>query len=199
MAHRVSALVLAAGASRRMGRQKQLLPLGGRPAIRRCLDTLIAAEVADIVVIVGTDSADLLGALSGVPFTLAVNDEPESDMATSVRCGLAGADAGSAGMLVYPSDHPLVMTETVKRLIEAHERDGSKIIIPLFGARRGHPTLFPRDRIERLTSGRTLRDLIRDDPGSVLLMHVKDEGTVLDMDTPDDYEKMVVIAAEEKG
>jgi CTP:molybdopterin cytidylyltransferase MocA len=158
---------------------------------------LIAAEVTDIVVTVGTESAHLLSALHSIPFTVAVNDESESDMAASVRVGLGRADAGSTGILVYPSDHPLVRTETVTQLIRAHEHDASRIIIPLFGVRRGHPTLFPRDRIERLTPGMTLRDLIRDDRSNVLLIPVEDEGTVLDMDTPDDYEKMVMIAARE--
>lgn len=182
-----------------MGRQKQLLLLGGRPAIRRCLDTLVASEVTDIVVVVGTERDALLAALQPLPFTLAVNAAPESDMATSVRIGLAHVHAQSTGILVCPSDHPLVRSETVKRLADTHEHDASKIIIPLFGGRRGHPALFPRGCIEGLMPGMTLRDLIRNQLDRLLLMPVGDEGTVLDMDTPEDYEKMVVIAAVEGG
>jgi molybdenum cofactor cytidylyltransferase len=196
MSRQVSALVLAAGSSRRMGRQKQVLPLGGRPAIRRCLDTLLASGVTEIIVVAGTEREELLRALEPLSFTLAINDNPASDMAASVRTGLARADAGSTGVLVYPSDHPLVTIETVKCLIKAHARDTEKIVIPVFAGRRGHPTLFPRRCIESLSPGETLRGLIRGDETRVLLVQVDDEGAVLDMDTPEDYEKMVMIAKE---
>ncbi len=179
-----------------MGRQKQILPLGGRPAIRRCLDTLLASGVTEIIVVAGTEREELLRVLEPLPFTLAVNDNPATDMAASVRIGFARADAGSTGVLIHPSDHPLVAIETVKRLIEAHAHDTGKIVIPVFAGRRGHPTLFPRECIERLPPGETLRGLIRGDETRVLLVQVDDEGTVLDMDTPEDYEKMAMIAKE---
>jgi len=59
----VSAILLAAGSSRRMGRIKQLLPLGNKPVISHCLDTLIASEINDIVVVLGQHRAEILRSL----------------------------------------------------------------------------------------------------------------------------------------
>jgi len=190
MPPQVSAIVLAAGSSQRMGRSKQLLPLGPKPVIRHCLDGIISAGILDIVVVLGTDGEEIAAAVSGMPVRTVVNPDPRSDMAGSVRLGLRQADRASTGVLICLADHPLVSSGTIKGLLNVHHSGPDSILIPLYQGRRGHPTLFPRKAIEDIFSLETLRDVIARRAGSVRAMDVDDEGVVLDLDTPEDYERI---------
>ncbi len=173
-----------------MGRTKQLLPLGDRPVIRRCVDTLLAAGVPDIVVVAGREMDEIAGALSGLPVVVAVNNAPESDMAESARIGLKSCDPRSSGILICLADYPLVMPATMQALILEHARSPDRIIIPCFAGRRGHPSLFPLPVARELFRGGTLRDIIQRDGERVVLVETEDEGVLLDMDTPEDYERL---------
>jgi molybdenum cofactor cytidylyltransferase len=87
------------------------------------------------------------------------------------------------------SDHPLVSSATIRSIIQQHQKTPDSILIPSYQGKRGHPTLFPNTIISGLFSGsgRTLRDIIRDNAHSVRSIGVNDEGVVLDMDTEEDY------------
>lgn len=186
----ISAIVLAAGLSRRMGRSKMLLPLGPKLVIRHCLDSIITAGILDIVVVLGTDGEEIAAAVSGMPVRTVVNPDSRSDMAGSVRLGLRQADRALTGALICLADHPLVLSETIMGLVNAHRSIPDSILIPLYRGRRGHPTLFPRKAIEDIFSLETLRDVIASRTESVRAVDVDDEGVVLDLDTPEDYERI---------
>lgn len=131
-------------------------------------------------------------AASGAMVRAVVNDLPDSDMASSVRTGLAAIRPDATGVLVFPADHPLVAPATVRSLIDSHRAAPSDVVIPVIGAKRGHPTLFPADFLRvALTEGRTLRDLVRDAGDAVTLLEVDDEGVVLDVDTLEDYRRIL--------
>ena len=198
MGHRVPALLLAAGLSSRMGRTKQLLLLDDKPIIRHCVEALIAAHVTDIVVVVNTAGERITETLSDLPVTVVVNDTPDSDMAESVRTGLAELDNFSSGVLVCLSDHPLVDPLTIKRLMVAHDEAPDKIIIPCYEGRRGHPSLFPRTVLDEIFFGTTLRDIIRSDDRRVLPLPVPDKGVVIDIDTYKDYRNVVEMVVRKK-
>jgi CTP:molybdopterin cytidylyltransferase MocA len=173
-----------------MGRSKQLLPLGPSPVIRHCLDNLVASGLRDIVVVLGADLDGMTGAISGMPVRTVVNADPLSDMAGSVRLGLRQVDPASTGVLICLADHPLVSSGTIKGLVNDHHSGPDSILIPLYHGRRGHPTLFPRKAIEDIFSMETLRDVIASRAGSVRAVDVDDEGVILDLDTPEDYERI---------
>jgi molybdenum cofactor cytidylyltransferase len=173
-----------------MGRSKQLLLLGHSPVIRHCLDSIVASGLRDIVVVIGANHDEISTTISGMPVRTVVNADPGSDMAGSVRIGLRQADPASTGLLICPADHPLVSSETIRELINVHFSCPDSILIPRYKGRRGHPTLFPRKAIDGIFIVETLRDVIAGPSGSVRLVDVDDEGVVLDMDTPEDYERI---------
>ncbi|MGD1075052.1 MAG: nucleotidyltransferase family protein [Thermodesulfovibrionales bacterium] len=173
-----------------MGRVKQLLPVGDKPAIRRCLDSILSSGITDSIVVLGAHGAQIADVIRGLPVTITLNQEAESEMAESVRLGLNAIDPSSSGVFICLADHPLVSAETFKRLIEGHAEDQDKIIVPLYNGRAGHPTLFPRHVLEELYTGLNLRDILKRDPDRVKYIHVIDEGVILDMDTAKDYEKI---------
>ena len=126
-----------------MGKLKQLLPIGEKTIIRHCLDTLIASGIKDIAVVLGPDPEKMQMAIGGLPVKVAVNEKPGSDMAESVRAGLVAVDVCATGLLICLSDHPLVAADTMKALVTEHFTAPWEIIIPVYGGRSGHPSLFP--------------------------------------------------------
>jgi CTP:molybdopterin cytidylyltransferase MocA len=186
----ISALLLAAGSSTRMGQPKALLPLKDQPTLRRCLGTLLHGMVWEIIVILGPETEAAAALLEGMPLKIINNTLPQSDMAKSVRLGLAAMKPQSAGALVFPVDHPLVQPETLKKLVAKALEAPDRIIIPTFQERRGHPTLFPKAWLAEIYQGFNLREIIGRHPDKVTLLPVEDEGVVLDMDTPEDYREI---------
>lgn len=186
-----TAIILAAGRSRRMGCSKPLLPLGGKPVIRWCIDTLREVGLSELVVVLGPDGAQIAVALADLPVTLAWNNVADSDMAGSVRSGLARAHPEAATMLIYPADYPLVAPLTIRRLLAEQEEYPEQIIIPIYQGRKGHPVFFPRAVLAELDHLATLRDLVHRDPDRLRMVAVSDEAILLDMDTPADYQQLL--------
>jgi CTP:molybdopterin cytidylyltransferase MocA len=170
-----------------MGTCKQLLPVGDRTAVARCLETIVAAGLEDIIVVVGAGSEEVVELVRPFPVTVVRNRSPDSDMAQSVRTGLAAVADSATGVCVALADHPLVRPETYRTLLQCHAREPGGIHIPVHGERRGHPTLFPRPVLEEIAILPTLRDVLALHFGRVRTTAVPDPGVVLDMDTPEEY------------
>lgn len=196
MSSTVAAIVAAAGLSRRMGRCKQLLPLGGKTALARCLESLLAGGVREIVVVVGLQG-ELVAAEAGrFPVRVVVNEDLDGDMASSLRVGRAALPAAARAVIVALCDYPLVQAATVAGLTAAHAREPGRIVIPSHAGRRGHPLLVSRTLLEELQGELTLRDLLRRDPGRVNYLPVDDPGILCDMDTPEDYQRLCDLLAD---
>ena len=188
---RVSAILLAAGSSKRMGQPKQLLPLGNKPVIRHCLDNLVAAGIKDIVVVLSQRESEILNSMKDLPVQIVFNENPESEMAESVRIGLCTLTDSSSGVLVHLSDHPLVSAGTLKSIVQYYLETPDKIIIPLYKGKKGHPSLFPKPVIDEVFVRLNLRDIINRDSSRIRFLDVDDEGVILDMDTKEDYERIL--------
>ena len=174
-----------------MGQPKQLLPLHDKPIIRHCLDNLITSGIENIVAVLGNRGDEVLAVIQEMPVKIVLNKNQESEMAESVRIGLRAISENSSGVLICLSDHPLVSVDTLKILMQCFLETPDKIIIPLYKGKRGHPTLFPRNVIEEIFNGGTLRDIIDKNRSRLKFLNVQDEGVVLDMDTKEDYDKVL--------
>lgn len=191
MSASVAAIVVAAGESRRMGCCKQLLDLEGKTALARCLETLRAGGVREIVVVVGLQGGAVAVEAGRFQVRIVVNEDPAGDMASSVQVGQRSLTTEVSGVIVALCDYPLVTPATIAALAAAHEESPALILIPVHGGRRGHPTLFPLEILAETAAGETLRDLVRRSPERVRMIEVHDPGILLDMDTPEDYQRML--------
>ncbi len=174
--------------SRRLGQDKPLLPLSNKPVVAHCLDALVRAGLADIVVMAGRHNlGNIREALQGYAARIILNGIPGSDMAGSVRIGLASINLQADAAFVFPCDYPLVAPGTLVAMIGRFEEDPSAIVIPVFSGRKGHPTLFPKKALQEIRNLPTLREVIAYHRGEVVLFDTPDEGTVLDIDNWEDY------------
>jgi len=169
---------------------KQLLPLEGKPVIRHCLDSLLDGGISDIFVVIGTQGYTIAETIRDYPVTIVRTTDPDGDMAASVRAGRTALPQTTSGVMIALADHPLITPQTVALLSAQHRQDQGRIIIPIHKGKKGHPTLFPRHILDGLTETLTLRDLVMCDPGRLQLVEVPDQGVRLDMDTPEDYQRI---------
>src|SRR5512138_1790934 len=127
--------MLAAGQSRRMGSCKQLLLLGGRPLIVHGIESITAAGVTNVVVVVGRRGETVADAVRSFGVAIAYNLEPDSDMAASVRVGMQRVSANSTGVFISLADHPAVSPVTYNTLLQWHDREPDSILIPVHGGK----------------------------------------------------------------
>ena len=114
---KISAILLAAGESRRMGDINKLhMPIDGLPLLRRSVETLLAAELGDIVVVLGHDRANTQTLLKGLPVNTVFNQDYESGQMTSVHCGLGSLRQAFEGVIIALGDQPALRAMAGKSL-----------------------------------------------------------------------------------
>ncbi len=188
----IGGVVLAAGASARMGRPKALLPYGRSTFLECILGTLDAAGIGAVRVVVGADAAAILAATPALPpEALVRNPRPEEGMLSSVRVGVAALPEGVEAFLLWPVDHPLARASTASVLIQAWRERKAPIVLPRHRGTRGHPVLFSVETIPELLSApddRGARHVVEAHAGDRVEVEVGDPGIAADIDTPEAYE-----------
>ena len=132
------AIILAAGASRRLGSPKQLARFGGETLLRRAVAA--AGACAPVLVVIGCRAADMAAELAGLPVELVVNPDWEEGMASSIRAGVQALPPGAEGALFLVCDQPAVDAELVARLLKAWQ---GLPVACTYGGVRGIPALLP--------------------------------------------------------
>ena len=189
MAGSVAAILLAAGASRRMGTCKQLLQLEGKTVLARCLETLLHGGISEVIVVVSPSGDEVMREAASYPVRVVRNAEPDGDMAASICTGRDTLSHSASGVVIALCDYPLVRAETIARLAEEHRLAPESIIIPCHDG-QGHPPLLPRRLLDELETPLTLRDLLRDNKELIHHLELPDDGVLIDMDTPEDYRRI---------
>jgi len=192
----VVGIILAAGASSRMGRPKALLPIGQDSFVTRVCRTLLEAGVDDLVVVAGPEHAAVAEAVRVAGLTVRVVENPRRDdgQLSSVLAGLAVADRpGVDAVLVHLVDAPLVRPETVRAVLDAFRRTHAPVVRPAVEGRHGHPVLFSRqvfDDLRRADRAVGAKAVVRAHAADVCDVPVDDEGACQDIDTPEDYARL---------
>lgn len=191
MSGTVAAIVAAAGESRRMGACKQLLDLGGKTVIARCIESILQGGISRVVVVVGPGGERVKAEAGRYPVEVVVNRAPGGDMASSVLAGRRELEPAVSGVVVALCDYPLIAPATIGYLAAVHRSAPTAILIPRHRGRKGHPTLFPNELLAGLEQGGTLRDILHRSAERVSLLDTEDGGILHDMDTPEEYRRML--------
>ena len=191
----IAAIVPAAGASRRMGRPKLTLPLGGVPVIARVIEALRDGGADQIIVVVppaGSPGADdLAETATAAGASLVQPSAPTADMRASIELGLARIESGTApdAVLLTPGDFPGLSRTLVARVIQAAQDRPGRLVVPIQGGRRGHPLLLPWPlalSIRDLPRNVGVNALLAERADLVVRLDVPEAGAFGDLDTPDD-------------
>jgi len=188
----VAAILLAAGRSRRMGAFKPLLPFGNKTVIEHCVATLRAAGIESIVVVAGHRAEEVRRQLKSFGVTFALNPDPESEMSASIACGIRELPESAKATLIALVDHPAVPLEVITALIDQWQ-SGSRLVVPEFEGRGGHPALIDlrfREELLRLDPERGLRAFFDEHRPEVQRLPVSSPFVARDMDTWEDYRRL---------
>ena len=187
----IAAVLLAAGRSRRMGAFKPLLPFGRRSVVETCVENLLEAGAAEVVVVVGHRGEEVRAALAReTRVRFAVNDVEGSEMGVSVARGVEAVGAEAKAVLVALVDYPAVPPGAIESLIEARARTGARLVVPEWLGRGGHPVLVDltlREELLSVVHERGLRALFDAHGAEVLRVPADSPFVTRDMDTWDDY------------
>jgi molybdenum cofactor cytidylyltransferase len=188
----VAALVLAGGYSERMQAFKPLLPLAGAAVLERAVATFQDGGVPAVTVVVGHRGAELRPLVERLGARCVVNPAYDQGMYTSVLAGVRALPRAAGACLVLPADMPAVRPRTVGRLVRAWRRTGAPVVYPAFQGARGHPPLVSRRLFPAILRGSGqggLRAVLQGVEDRAVTVDVLDQGVLLDLDTPADYQE----------
>lgn len=186
----VWAIVLAAGESKRMGSPKMLLPWKGKTIIEQVVENALASYVSGVVLVLGAGSYGIKSITSRYDIIHCYNEQYQSGMLSSVRCGFNALPDECSAVVVMPGDQPMIGADEINRVITARGRSGKGIVVPVYEGRRGHPLLIDssyREEVMALPENEGLRALAARYPGDVFEAETDDPSVVRDIDTREDY------------
>lgn len=187
----VTAIILAAGLSRRMGpRNKLLLPINGVPMIRHMVDTYRMVTDGPVWVVTGHDADAVTACLVNCDVRLVHNPNYADGQQTSVACGLRALTQADQ-ILIGLGDQPALTQRDLRRLLNTHKAaDSGRISIPLLDGQRGNPIIVPwrlRDRLLSDPKSPGCKSFTRTHPDDVQFHTLPSPGFYEDVDTPDAY------------
>ena len=188
----VSGVILVAGAASRMGQPKLLLPWKGEPLVRRAANTALQAGLDPVVVVTGAYANEIRAALAGLPLGLVHNPDWQTGQSTSVKTGLAALPAQTRAVIFLLGDQPFVTPDLLQALVKTYARTRPAILAPFVGAKRANPVLFDRSIFEtlgQLQGDAGARTIFAQHPPTP--MPWPDERLLLDVDTPEDYQRLL--------
>lgn len=192
----VEAIVLAAGASLRMGSPKALLRIGEETFVQHIVGQLHSAGINDVVIVLGADADEIKTSLSWFSGTLVINGDWKHGQLTSVIAGLnAFSHHHLDGVLVCPVDRPLITHTLIKNLLKVFQESGKSIVVPVFQGRRGHPTVFSSSMFDELRTAPLnvgARHVVRNRPNDVHELTTTEGGVLINIDSPKDYERHIL-------
>ena len=199
-ARRISAILLAAGLSKRLGRNKLLLPLGDETVLRKTAKTVLESAVSEVILVTGHEEAEVIQAVEGLDVRLAHNPRYAEGQSTSMIAGVEAAHEEAGAYLFVLGDQPLLTPGIVNDLISLYEksRPDALVAAPVFQGRRGNPALFSaslRDELLQTSGDAGGRGIIQrletESPGKIVFLELPNDDMFLDIDTEEDYERML--------
>jgi molybdenum cofactor cytidylyltransferase len=196
----LTAIILAAGDSTRMGRPKALLPgPDGRPFVARLVRTFNAAGVSNVVVVTGSIHDAIVEALAAdqlpIPPVVVNNPQPALGQLSSLWTGLnAATTPATRAVLMTLVDIPLVEPSTIRRVIDAWTDTRAPVVRPAMGERHGHPVLFDQalfDALRHAPLNEGAKAVVHANADRIVNVQVNDPGCLLDVDTPADYQALI--------
>ena len=191
-----SAVVLAAGTSSRMqGRHKMLLPVGDKPVIRHTVERILAASPQEVIVVTGYQGRDVIAALPDLPVALQPNPRYEEGQMISAAIGVGALTKATDAVMMCLGDMVLLEPRDYAELVAAYrDQTDRSIVIPYFRGQRGNPVLFAASYVHEVAIGERhigCRKLASEYPDDVFRYEAAHDRFTTDMDTPDEYERML--------
>jgi molybdenum cofactor cytidylyltransferase len=195
----ISAVILSAGESSRMGRPKALLPIDGVRFIERIVATLKSTRVDEIIAVLGHNAEEMRQKVSDLPVKIVVNPDYKQGQLSSLIAAIRSIESGENhhrvdAILVHLVDHPYINVDLVNLMIDRFSETKQLIVVPRYRGRRGHPVIFSRALFAELLAApldQGAKTVVHAHRDQTLEIDTEDEGVTIDVDTPDEYRKHI--------
>jgi len=200
-AESIGIIILAAGASTRLGRPKQLLEFGGKTLLERISETAVETELKTVIVL-GSDYEKIRASIKHLPVEIVFNKDWEAGMASSIGAGLkkiSELEPGLAAAIILLCDQPFINKESIMRLVQTQKETGKSIVASEYGGSLGVPAMFTRNMFGELV-------VLRGDKGAKSLIEKYKESDLakvpapeaeVDIDSEEDFAKLKAFLEEE--
>ena len=193
----ISAVILAAGESRRMGKQnKLLLPVGGEALLVKLVKSVCDSDVGQVLVVIGHEAEKIMRELNDFPLNFVYNPNFSEGMTTSIKSGVKEVSPDCDGILICLADMPFIKAPEINKLIHAYVKNRIKekrlIVVPVFQGQRGNPVLFSsefRNDILEHKKESGCKGVIINNSKYVKEIEMDDDNMLLDVDTLEDYQR----------
>jgi len=190
----IAGLILAAGESRRMGRDKALLTHRGRTFIENILQNLHAAGIEKVTVVLGHHAALIQSKVDLSTAKVVVNQDYQRGQTSSLQRGLASVATDQPdAVILCLVDHPAISTDVIKQFQEQFESTRPPVLIPTHNGERGHPVVISKELFPELLAlmpGEPANTVIRKYRPQTEFVEVADRGILIDVDEPAEYERL---------
>ncbi|MCR6691850.1 MAG: nucleotidyltransferase family protein [archaeon YNP-LCB-003-016] len=189
----ITAIILAAGASKRFGRNKLLETINGKPMIKWTVEAALNSMANEVVVVLGFEAEKVAEAIKDLPCKKVINENYEEGMSSSVKCGLRNAMDKSMAILIIPGDCPLIRSEDINKVIKRYLETRKPIVIATHKGRRGHPIMISRELFEEVMGiseeGMGLKEVIKRHEMEIAYAETENAGVIRDIDNPEDLKE----------
>ena len=193
----ISAVILAAGESKRMGKQnKLLLPVAGEALLVKLIKSVCDSDVGQVIVVIGHEAEKIRRKLNNFPLSFVYNPNFSEGMTTSIKSGVKEVSPDCDGYMICLADMPFINTSEINKLIHAYAQNRIKekrlIVIPVYQGHRGNPVLFSTEFREDILEHKMeygCKGVIMKNFESVKEIEMDDDNMLLDVDTLEDYQR----------
>ena len=188
----ITAIILAAGESKRMGEPKMLMPWGKSTVLQTVISTFQAAGINDILVVTGGARQQVESLIGKTVQTIFNEAYEKGEMLSSIQVGLSAKMREASAALICLGDQPQVKERSVRSICDAFLKNKSQIVAPSYQMQRGHPWLVAHplwDELLKMKSPQTPRDFLKKNARKIHYVNVDTPSVLEDLDTPEDYLK----------
>lgn len=188
-----SAIILAAGQSRRFGEQKILLPLGKSTVIENTVDNICKSKVNEVIVVSGYETDLLDELLKRRKTRIVFNKNYFVGIGSSIACGVKFISEESNAIVIFLADQPLISSSIINKLLDSYTISNNSILYPVYNNKKGHPVIFSvKYKIElmKLNGDRGAKKIIKKNPEDITEINVSTDEILKDIDTLEDYNSL---------
>jgi molybdenum cofactor cytidylyltransferase len=192
-------IILSAGESKRMGTPKQLLPWGKTIILQQVIENAQNSRLDKILLVLGSRADEIAAKIKVAPTTkIVTNQDYKEGMSSSVKCGVKNAPTETEAYMLLLGDQPFISPEIINTVLAGYKKSKHGIVIPVYDGKHGHPVIFNvKYKQELLAIGdRGAKVITEKHAGEIMEVTVNASEVLTDIDTPQDYQKAVDMAAD---
>lgn len=189
----ITGIILAAGSSKRMGRQKLLLPLKDNTIIGKVIETVKRCKLYGEILVV-YQSVEVMVRTKEYDVKTVYNEKAEDGQSTSVIAGIRNSDSHTNAYMFIAGDQPFITVDIIEELICTWKQNQTSIVIPKYDGKRGMPTIFPvsfKQELMNITGDTGGRTVIENNLDKVIFVDFSYSMAGFDIDTPEDYKTLL--------